>query len=206
MDLSIFSTFTLSSKTDPQRLSDDESLEDHCSSIEDFQGVTLQLDYSRNQTPVSPASDRFLCDDNPKWEKERKELLSLSGERGSSTMHSSTSELPQISITPMTPPFTGLGSPDAQSTVSLNSSNASPMHRPLPQSIPPAGERQQTPTKYWGAQTPPSATAVPANNDMEAKDFFACRDSIIQNAIDEVQSLVEPEQDGGVRGTWLLTE
>lgn len=202
MDLNIFSAFTLSSKSEPQKLSDDESLEDHCSSIEDFQGVTLQLDYSRNQTPVvSPASDRLLCDDNQKWEKERKELLSLSGEKDTA-VHSSASELPQIAITPMTPPTASLESPGAQSTVSLNSSNPSPMHRPLTQSIP-SGEQHQTP-RYWGAQTPPAT--VSSNNDIEAKEFFACRDSIIQNAIDEVQSLVEPEEDGGVRGTWLLTE
>lgn len=201
MDLGIFSaltaTITKHQQPQQQQLSDEESLDDRCS-VEDFQGVTLQFDYSRNHTPVSPASDR-LCEDNPTWERERKELLSLSGEKDTTT-----GELPQISITPMTPP-SALDSPGAQSTVSLTSTNPSPMHRPTPKSLPGIGHNQNqyrsTSTSYWGAQTPPEPS-----NELEAKEFFACRDSIIQNAIDEVQKLVDPEEDGGVRGTWLLTE
>jgi hypothetical protein len=47
---------------------------------------------------------------------------------------------------------------------------------------------------------------MPPKNEFEAKEFFAYRDSIVQTVLDEVQRTVEPELDGVVRGTWLLTE
>ncbi|CAG7724139.1 unnamed protein product [Allacma fusca] len=192
-----FRLFSRDHTTHSQALSDEESLEDH-SGLEDFQGVTLQLDEndltSQSQTPGTPysSSNRYAVENHAKWQEEREALLSNSNSKDGNGV-------PRISITPMTPPSTGASPTDEHSTVSLNSTNnGSPMYQ---SNYTTGGTSSNASNQYWRPQSPllPSV-------EFEAKEFFAFRDSIIQNVMDEVQSLVDPSLDGSVRGTWLLTE
>ena len=188
-------------------ISDEESLEDH-SGLEDFHSVTLQMNEDHHYDVMSPGSPQHQTASTPKSEEneheggrsvapqptERTALLSLNTKKSMSLEQ--VEAVPRISITPMTPP-SGSISPDAHSTVSLNSSGGSPLF----QSQKYRGQMSMSPNLYWRPQSP-----MPPKNEFEAKEFFAYRDSIVQAVLDEVQALVEPETDGAVRGTWLLTE
>lgn len=117
------------------------------------------------------------------------------GSRNSGQGQNGLSEdnLPHIAVTPMTP--------DGHSTVSLNSScTGSPMFVPrmglMNSNL--DGDVNNTWTR--------TESPILPQNETEAKDFFAYRDSILNHVISELHDTVNPATDGNIKGTWLLTE
>jgi len=192
-------------------ISDEESLEDH-SGLDDFRSVTLQMNEDHHYGILSPGTPNPMTQELPANPTDQGTAAAIAtapqpSDRSTTGTASAPNKsmsldldqadaVPRISITPMTPPSESL-SPDAHSTVSLNSSGGSPLF----QSQKYRGRMSSSPNLYWRPQSP-----MPPKNEFEAKEFFAYRDSIVQTVLDEVQGLVEPEMDGNVRGTWLLTE
>jgi hypothetical protein len=213
MDSTEYPKNVMTSSTNSFHLISDEE------ALEDFQSVTLQMndDHYDIMSPGSPQNQSQHQANSPTKKPdeegqngseaqaqptakavpvptERTALLSLNTKKSVSLDQGDP--VPRISITPVSPP-SGSISPDAHSTVSLNSSGGSPLF----QSQKYRGQMSMSPNLYWRPQSP-----MPPKNEFEAKEFFAYRDSIVQTVLDEVQRTVEPDLDGVVRGTWLLTE
>lgn len=211
----------------PSAISDD-SLDDH--SLDDFQSVTLKLNDDDDDGPanndnneiyqelaatkeIQPDDDDDLLADNEvsnitsiaiannstktttKMDIPTIPTLNIPNKDFSSSSSAGAAAV-KISITPNTPPSPSL-SPDGQSTVSLNSAGGSPLF----QSQKYRGHLSSNSNSLWRPQSP-----MPPKNEMEAKDFFAYRDSVIQSVLDEIQTEIVPEIDGWVHNTYLLTE
>lgn len=159
-------------------LSDDEYMED----ATDFGGVTLEF----NSGGRSPARNNGVDEDQTK--------VGI-GNPGFLSLDTNDENMPSIAITPMTPPSAGSLSPDGHHTVSLNTPSGSPhFQNRIFQSE--AGMNSNT---RWMNESP-----IPPPPDIDAKDYFAYRDSIVQHVTDEVQQLVD-SNDGILKGTWFLT-
>ncbi|CAL8072836.1 unnamed protein product [Orchesella dallaii] len=157
-------------------LSDDEYMDD---TVTDFGGVTLEFNTVGDGDNVG--GDGARSGNNPGF-------LSLdTGE--------TSGDLPSIAITPMTPPSGSL-SPDGNQTVSLSTPMGS-SHNIHNRTF---HQDQLGNSNRWMSQSP-----VPPPPDVDAKDYFAYRDSIVQHVTDEVQQLVD-SNDGILKGTWFLTE
>lgn len=171
-------------------LSDDECMDD---TLTDFGGVTLEFNTGGGGGGRSPARNGTVSSSAPsKGSYGLRSFLSLDTGDG---------DMPSIAITPMTPPSEGSLSPaDGNETVSLNT----PCGSPNPQF-------NQNPLLFdsfnnsnsnrWMTQSP----VPPPPQSMDAKDYFAYRDNIVQHVTDEVQQLVD-SNDGNLKGTWFLTE
>lgn len=111
-------------------------------------------------------------------------------------------EIPHIAVTPMTPPSGSVSPDDGHSTVSLNSScTGSPMFQPR-MGLLNGGDVDGELNNAWARSESP----MHPQNEVEAKDFFAYRDSILNNVISEVHETINFNTDGAIKGTWLLTE
>jgi len=193
-------------------LSDDELMDDHNETFsqvklrmndDEDDGEEKELTSHPEQMSRSPQNNvesaeealeevepgKMNGDANLKSISERTAVLTLRTSQGKD-------DVPRISITPMTPGSISPEPDDGHSTVSLNSSGGSPLF----QNQKYHGQMSMSPNLYWRPQSP-----MPPKNDTEAKEFFAYRDSIVANVLEEVGTLVD-ETDGGVHGTWLLTE
>lgn len=164
-------------------LSDDEYMDEN---ISDFGGVTLEFNAVGDPNSADSGS---VLPDQCKAGNYGFLSLDMAGDGG---------ELPSIAITPMTPPSVGSLSPDGNQTVSLSSPYGSP-HSQNRTSFH-SDQLGFNSNNRWMTQSP-----LPPPPDLDAKDYFAYRDSIVQHVMNEVQQLVD-SNDGNLKGTWFLTE